>query len=86
MPEQAVPALPPAAQSALLAGNRRLAIALVRQATGLDQQDASDLVALHLTRTPPLAAPVARLDRATLIWAALAGALGLVVYSLLETL
>lgn len=86
MSEQAVPALPPAAHSALLAGNRRLAIALVRQATGLDQQDASDLVALHLARTPPLTAPVARLDRLTLYSAALAGALGLAVYFVLETL
>ena len=86
MSEQAVPALPPAANSALLAGNRRLAVALVRQATGLDQQDASDLVALHLTRTPTLAAPEARLDRITRYSAALAGVLGLVVYFLLETL
>lgn len=84
MSDPSLTALPPGAYSALLAGNRRLAIALVRQATGLPQEDAADLVARHLAQSPALAAPSVRLDRTTLWWAALAGVLAGAVYLLLK--
>jgi hypothetical protein len=84
MSEQALPALPPAANAALLAGNRRLAVALVRQATGLDEREASALVARHRSRPPTLIARIANLDRATLKWAALAGTVGLALHVVLK--
>lgn len=85
MSDSALPALPPAARSALLAGNRRLAVALVRQASGLGQQEASELVALHLDRFPELVTPTARLDRLTLWCSALAGVMACVLYFLLRS-
>ncbi len=84
MSDSALPALPPAARSALLAGNRRLAVALLRQAYGLAQQEANELVALHLARSPELVTPTARLDRLTLWCAALAGVLACALYVLLQ--
>lgn len=83
MSEQALPALPPAAHSALRAGNRRLAVALVRQATGLAQQDAAELVALHVARSPALA-PTLRVDRTSAWWAILAGVMAAALYRLLK--
>ena len=85
MSDSALPSLPPAARSALLEGNRRLAVALVRQAGNLGQQEASELVALHLARSPELIAPTARLDRLTLWCSALAGVLACVLYLLLQS-
>ncbi|HMM75570.1 MAG TPA: hypothetical protein PJ986_07670 [Gammaproteobacteria bacterium] len=85
MSDSALPALPPAARSALLAGNRRLAVALVRQASDLDQQAASELVALHLAHSPELFAPAARLDRWTLWCSALAGVVACALYLLLQS-
>ena len=85
MSETALPALPHAARSALLAGNRRLAVALVRQATGLGQDEASELVGRHLARSPALGTPMARLDRVTAWWTALAGAAAIALYLLLYT-
>jgi|LNFM01.1.fsa_nt_gb hypothetical protein len=83
MSDSALPALPPAARSALLAGNRRLAIALVRQATGLGQDEATDLVERHLAHSPALNAPLAHLDRTTAWWAFLAGVAAIALYLLL---
>jgi len=82
MSDPAPPALPPSAQSALLAGNRRLAVALVRQASGLDQQSAKELVARYLARSPSV--PTIRLDLRTLGWAVLAGVLATALYLVLQ--
>lgn len=84
MSDSTLPVLPPAAQSALRAGNRRVAVALVRQATGLGQRDATLLVARHIEHCPTLYAPRLRLDRATLAWAALAGAMACALYLVLK--
>ncbi len=85
MSDPAPPALPPSARSALLAGNRRLAVALVRQASGLDQQSAKELVARYLAHSPSVpVAPAVRLDLRTLGWTALAGALATALYLMLQ--
>lgn len=85
MSDSALPALPPAARSALRAGNRRLALALLRQAHCLEQQEASALLARHLAHSPELLAPTARLDRLTLWCCALAGVMACAIYLLLQS-
>jgi len=85
MSESALPALPHAARSALLAGNRRLAVALVRQANGLGQDEAGKLVERHLARSPALSTPLARLDRTTAGWAVLVGVAALGLYLVLHS-
>jgi hypothetical protein len=84
MSDSALPSLPPAVRSALLAGNRRLAVALLRQSHGLAQQEANELIALHLACSPELVTPTARLDRLTLWCAVLAGVMACALYLLLQ--